>query len=147
MDLSQLAEDAVLSFGLLYEEQAMSLEQSIPEGICIRGSEQHLFQLMDVLLDNALKYSAPGSTVRVSLQPWGRNCLLCVHSPGEGIPKEELKNIFKRFYRGDRARAMNGSYGLGLSIAESIVQAHKGKIWAESHEGYNEFFVSLPIDK
>ena len=60
------------------------------------------------------------------------------------LSAEDLKNIFKRFYRGDTARAINGSYGLGLSIAESIVEAHKGKIWAESANGYNTFFVQLP---
>ena len=98
---------------------------------------------MDVLLDNALKYSTPGSMVSVDLISSGKNCLLSVASPGEPISREDLKNIFKRFYRADKARAMNGSYGLGLSIAESIVESHKGKIWAESEEGLNTFFVQL----
>ena len=56
-----------------------------------------------------------------------------------------LKNIFKRFYRADKARAMNGSYGLGLSIAERIVSDHRGRIWAEGKDGTNTFFVALPI--
>ena len=84
--------------------------------------------------------------VSVDLTSNGRVCILSVASPGEPISKEDLKNIFKRFYRADKARAMNGSYGLGLSIAESIVEAHKGKIWAESESGYNTFFVQLPIN-
>ena len=71
-----------------------------------------------MLLDNALKYATPNSMVSV-----GKNCVLSVASPGEPISREDLKNIFKRFYRADKARAMNGSYGLGLSIAE----VHKGK--------------------
>lgn len=58
---------------------------------------------------------------------------------------KELKDIFKRFYRADAARERNGSYGLGLSIAESIVKAHKGKIWAESKDGINTFMVQLPV--
>ena len=86
------------------------------------------------------------STVAVELTSTARHCLLTVTSPGEPIAKEELKNIFKRFYRADKARAMNGSYGLGLSIAESIVQAHKGKIWAESGNGCNLFRVQLPTN-
>ena len=143
LDFSQLVSDAVLSFQLLYAERGMGLESSIPDGITLSGSEQHLYQVMDVLLDNALKYSAPGATVSVDLVSTGRSCLLSVTSPGEPISKEELKHIFKRFYRADKARAMNGSYGLGLSIAESVVESHGGKIWAESGESYNKFFVQL----
>lgn len=146
LDFSQLITDAVLSFRLLYEEKALPLRWEIPEGICLSGSENHLYQVMDVLLDNALKYSSPDGEVRVTLANSGRNCLLSVASPGEAISKEDLKNIFKRFYRGDKARAINGSYGLGLSIAESIVDAHKGKIWAESEKGINTFFVQLPLN-
>ena len=100
---------------------------------------------MDVLLDNALKYSAPQGTVKVRLEHSGRNCTLAVSSPGEAISPADLKNIFKRFYRADKARSMNGSYGLGLSIAESVILAHKGKIWAESQEGYNTFHITLPL--
>ena len=63
---------------------------------------------------------------------------------GQQISARELKNIFKRFYRADSARERNGSYGLGLAIAEGIVKAHKGKIWAESKDGMNTFYVQLP---
>ena len=145
LELSQLVSDAVLSFQLLYEEKNMLLHSNVSEGISVSGSEQHLYQVMDVLLDNALKYSAPNATVTVELTGNGRHCLLKVTSPGEQLSKEDLKNIFKRFYRADKARTMNGSYGLGLSIAESIVQAHKGKIWAESRDGQNSFHIQLPI--
>ena len=146
LDLSELVSDAVLSFQLLYEEKGMGLRCAASAGISIHGSEQHLYQVMDVLLDNALKYSTAGGMVSVDLISSGRSCTLSVASPGEPISKEDLKNIFKRFYRADKARAMNGSYGLGLSIAESIVQTHKGKIWAESANGYNTFFVQLPLN-
>ena len=145
LDLSELVSDAVLSFQLLYEEQGMGLRCAAPEGVRIQGSEQHLYQVMDVLLDNALKYSTPGGMVAVELASHGRSCILSVASPGEAISDEDLKNIFKRFYRADKARAMNGSYGLGLSIAEAIVDAHRGKIWAQSEGRYNTFFVQLPI--
>ena len=143
VDFSQLVSDAVLSFQLLYEEKNLGLQCAVPDGIVIHGSEQHLYQVLDVLLDNALKYSTPGGTVRVTLVSTVGNCVLSVTSPGEPISREDLKNIFKRFYRVDKARAMNGSYGLGLSIAEAIVEAHKGKIWAESENGHNTFFVQF----
>lgn len=144
VDFSELISNAALSFQLLYEEKGLGLRCTVPDGIQVHGSEQHLYQVMDVLLDNALKYSAPGGTVSVDFVSTERGCRLSVASPGEPIAKEDLKNIFKRFYRADKARAMNGSYGLGLSIAESIVEAHKGRIWAESESGYNTFFVQLP---
>ena len=145
VDFSELVSDAVLSFQLLYEEKGMGLRCAAADRIHLQGSEQHLYQVLDVLLDNALKYSTPGGMVSVDLVTTGKNCILSVASPGEPILKEDLKNIFKRFYRADKARAMNGSYGLGLSIAESIVEAHKGKIWAESENGYNTFFVQFSV--
>ena len=146
LDFSQLVEDAVLSFRLLYEEASMGLESRIHEGIRLKGSEQHLYQVMDVLLDNGLKYSTPAGTVQVELNSNHRSCTLSVTTPGEPISQEELQNIFKRFYRGDKARAMNGSYGLGLSIARNIVEAHGGKIHGESGAGYNRFVVQLPMN-
>ena len=146
LDMSDLVSNAVLSFQFLYEEKGMGLRLAISEGISVNGSEQHLYQVMDVLLDNALKYGAPNSMVSVDVVTSGRNCILSVASPGEPLSEEELKNIFKRFYRADKARSLNGSYGLGLSIAESIVAAHKGKIWAESKNGYNIFYVQIPTN-
>ncbi|MCF0123077.1 MAG: sensor histidine kinase, partial [Ruminiclostridium sp.] len=97
------------------------------------------------LLDNAGKYSAEDGTVTLSLRRQdNRHCLLSVRNEGESIPAEELENLFKRFYRADPSRKRDGSFGLGLSIAENIVTNHKGKIWAESREGYNTFHVLLP---
>ena len=145
VNVSQLVNDAVLTFQVLFEEKTLGLKALVQEGIYIHGSEQHLFQLTEVLLDNALKYSAQPGMVTVSLQTSGNYAYLRVVSPGEMLSKEELKNIFKRFYRADKARAMNGSYGLGLSIAEAVVESHKGRIWAESELGYNTFHVQIPL--
>lgn len=144
VNFSQIVNDALLSFQFLYEEQSLGLRSSVQEEVYIHGSEQHLYQVMDVLLDNALKYSDPQGMVSIDLVKNGKNCVLTVASPGEPISKEDLKNIFKRFYRIDKARARNGSSGLGLSIAETIVKSHRGKIWAESSGRFNTFFVQLP---
>lgn len=146
LDFSELVSDAVLSFQLLYEEKGQTLQSRIPEGLTLQGSQQHLYQVMDILLDNALKYSVPGGHTNAELKRIGHSCLLTVANTGEPISREDLTNIFKRFYRVDKARSLNGSYGLGLSIAQSIVKAHKGKIWAESDNGYNTFFVQLPLN-
>lgn len=146
LDFSELVRNAVLSFQLMYEEKGLTLQNAIPDRITLQGSERHLYQVLDVLLDNALKYSVAEGHTNVELKRIGHSCLLTVSNTGEPISKEDLKNIFKRFYRADKARSLNGSYGLGLSIAESIVEAHKGKIWAASELGYNTFFVQLPLN-
>lgn len=144
IDYSCLLQDELLPFEPVYFEKGLTLESTVPPGLRVRGSESHLRQVIDILLDNAAKYSTPGGTVTVTAQRRSGHCLVSVVNPGQPIPREELKNIFKRFYRVDKARAMNHSYGLGLSIAESIVTSHGGKIWAESGDGRNVFFVQLP---
>ena len=78
-----------------------------------------------------------------------RELLACINAllrrQGEPLSQEDCENIFKRFYRADPARSMNHSYGLGLPIARQIVDEHGGKIWAASRDGWNTFFVSLPV--
>lgn len=146
LDFGRLVSDAILPFEPLYFENGISMECQVEEGIILKGSETHLRQVVEILLDNAQKYTAPGGTVTICLKKKSRShCLLSVKNPGEAISQEDLKKIFKRFYRVDKARSMNHSYGLGLPIAESIVLNHRGKIWGESAEGVNTFFVQLPI--
>lgn len=145
MDFSEVVSDGLLPFEPLYFEKELLLESDVEEGIRIRGSAAHLRQVLDILLDNGAKYAIAPGTVVVKLKRQGNHCLLSVSNPGERIGREDLKNIFKRFYRVDKARAMNHSYGLGLSIAESIVKEHGGKIWAESEGGINTFFVQLNV--
>ena len=143
LDYSALVQDALLPFEPVYFEKGLSLESDLVPGIHIQGSEAHLRQVVEILLDNAAKYSNDAGAVRVLLQLRGHQCLLSVANPGPAISREDLKNIFQRFYRVDKARAMNHSYGLGLSIAQTIVLNHGGKIWAESSQGVNTFFVQL----
>lgn len=143
LDLSELLLDAVLTFEPVYFEKGLTLENEIETGLFVTGSASHLGQVAEILLDNGAKYSSPEGTVYLRAQRKGSHCLFSVASPGEPIRREDLQNIFKRFYRIDKARAMGGSYGLGLPIAQSIVQTHGGKIWAESSGGINTFFVQL----
>ena len=146
IDLSGLVSDELLTFDALFFEKGLTLAEDITDGITVHGSTQHLKQVVEILLDNAQKYSAPHGTVQVTLQKSGaHHCLLSVADPGDAISPEDLRKIFQRFYRIDEARAMNHSYGLGLSIAENIVKNHKGRIWAESAEGINTFCVELPM--
>ena len=144
LDLSALTEEAVLPFEPVLFEKGLSLETEIEPGITCRGSRQYLKQTIDILLDNAGKYAAPG-TVRLKLEKQGHShCLLSLVTPGEPLSAEECRDIFKRFYRADKARGIDGSYGLVLAIAESVVTEHGGKIWCEGGEGNNTFYVSLP---
>ena len=146
IDLSGLVSDELLTFDALFFEKGLTLAEDIADGITVHGSAQHLKQVVEILLDNAQKYAAPHGTVQVTLQKSGaHHCLLSVADPGDAISPEDLKKIFQRFYRIDEARAMNHSYGLGLSIAENVVKNHKGRIWAESAEGINTFRVELPM--
>lgn len=144
-DFSELISNAILPFEPLYFEQGLEIRSAIEPGIMVGGSERRLRQVAEILLDNAMKYSSSPAAVRVELRRHGLHCVLSVSNPGGPLSPEELKNIFKRFYRIDKVRSMNHSYGLGLSIAESIVREHRGRIWAESRDGINTFFVELPV--
>ena len=145
LDWSSLLETAVLPFEPLYFEQGLMLETDVEPGLTVLGNEAQLRQVAEILLDNGRKYSAPGSTVRLTLRTQGRQALLAVESPGQTLTPGQCRDIFRRFYRVDEARSRNGSYGLGLSIAERIISDHRGKIWAEGRDGVNTFFVALPL--
>ncbi len=143
-DFSALVLNVSISFEGVFIEKNLYLESHIESGIMIRGNVDYMQQVITILLDNAQKYSSEHGTSHIALYHLDRKrCCLKVSSPGLPIPSEELKSIFRRFYRIDKARSRNGSFGLGLSIAESIVTMHKGKIWAESHNGINSFYVEL----
>jgi len=145
LDFSKLVYDALLPFEPVFFERGLKLSVQIDKNIKVAGEEDQLYQLMNVLLDNAQKYSKTAGATWVTLRKQGkRRCLLVVANEGETISPEEAKIIFKRFYRGDQVRSRTGSFGLGLSIAESIVKRHRGKIWAEGREGINYFYVELP---
>ena len=148
VDLSRLVREAMLPFEPVFFERGLTLDSDIAEGVTVQGSPGHLRQVVEILLDNARKYAEGQGTVSVRLERSGvRSCILSVADPGQAISREDLENIFKRFYRVDTARSRDGSYGLGLAIAEGIVQSHRGKIWAESSSGVNTFFVRLPVDR
>ena len=146
LELSKLISDAVLPFEPLFYEKGMPFEAQIEPNIIVKGSAAHLRQIPEILLDNAQKYADPNTKVTLTLCRRGYSrCVLTVSNYGEPLSQEELKNIFKRFYRADKARAMNHSYGLGLSIAESITAMHHGAIHAQSANGLNTFIVELPL--
>lgn len=145
LDWSEAVARAVLPFEPVLYERGLGLETDIAPGLAVRGDPEQLQRAVETLLDNAQKYAAPRSTVTLRLARQGARGVLSVSNQGDPIDRADLKNIFKRFYRADPARSHNGSYGLGLSIAQSIVRRHKGRIWAESENGRNTFFIRLPL--
>ena len=100
----------------------------------VKGDKGQLSRVVHTLLDNATKYAAKGSAVKVSLAREGKRAHLSVNNAGAAIDPEDLSHIFDRFYRTDKARSREetGGFGLGLAIAKSIVEASGGRIWAES---------------
>lgn len=143
LNFSKLTQDICLAFEAVFYENALELESNIQSDVLVMGNAQYLYQVVDILLDNARKYSIPG-TVTVCLQRQGSACLLSVSNPGEPIPAKDKEKLFERFYRADKARTGTGGFGLGLAIAKSVVDEHGGSIWVESNGGQNTFFVQLP---
>lgn len=144
-DFSVAVKNAILPFEPVFFEKGIELSSEIEDGITVNGDKEHLRQVLEIFLDNAQKYASVPGSAAVKLVRCGKSrCRLSVANTGEAIAPEDLKNIFKRFYRADKARSRDGSFGLGLSIAESVVLRHNGKIWAESKDGVNTFFAELP---
>ena len=145
VNLSDVVQGSILSFASLAFESGITLNDNIQPDIVLTGSEPKLRRLCGVLLDNALKYVNAHGSVDVDLHAEGGNANLRVHNTGTPIPEEELPHLFERFYRVDRARSAGG-YGLGLSIAQSIVKAHGGKISVTSTtDTGTTFLVTLTL--
>ena len=145
-DLSNALMEVALPFESTVFEAGRTLDTDIPEDVFVKGDKEMLQQLTVILLSNALKYSDEGGTIRLSLSQKGHGCRLSVYNTGPGIAPENLEKIFDRFYREDLSHnsAVAGN-GLGLAIARNIVEAHKGKIHAESNYGKDAtFVVTLP---
>ena len=146
VDWSALVEEALLPFEPVFFERGLTLTPRVQPGLAVWGRADQLRQAVDILLDNAQKYAVSPSAVYLHLDRVNHNrCLLMVENRADPLSPQELEDIFKRFYRTDRARSRDGSFGLGLPIAKQIVSAHRGRIWAESREGRVRFYIELPL--
>ena len=113
----------------------------------VRADAARLEQVLVNLIHNAVKFTHPGGSVRLLAEAEGLFVRFAVRDTGVGIPADDLPRIFERFYKADGARSGGGT-GLGLSIARHIVEAHGGKIWAESMEGQGStFYFSIPVNR
>lgn len=143
-DLSDAAADAALRFEPVAYETGHTLSYDIAPGLLVRGDSGKLEQAVAVLLDNAIKYAAPGTEVRLDAVRQGKNACLWVENEGDPIPADKLPHIFDRFYRADESRTDGGSFGLGLPIARAIVEAHRGTIRCDSGGHTIRFAITLP---
>jgi two-component system, OmpR family, phosphate regulon sensor histidine kinase PhoR len=113
----------------------------------VQVDSQRLEQVLVNLIHNAVKFTRPGGEVILLAEPTDGDVQFAVRDTGVGIPAEEVSRIFERFYRVDKSRTGSGT-GLGLSIAKHVIEAHKGKIWAESVEGRGStFYFTIPQEK
>lgn len=145
VNLTELTENAIMAFEPIYFERDLILESDLDPELYVQGDSGMLMQVLNILLDNGRKYASSDGPAEMSLTRQGKKVLLAFFTPGTPLSPQQCEDIFKRFYRTDKARTLSGSYGLGLSIANNIMNDHNGRIWAQGVEGGNVFYVSLPL--
>lgn len=137
--------DVVLPFESIAYEKGIRFNINIDEVTDYFGDESNIQKLAEILIDNAMSYTAKGGIVDVDAYENSKVVTLSVTNTGEPISDEKKVEIFDRFYRESKSRESTGNhYGLGLSIASTIVKKHNGKISIESKNGKNTFTVTLP---
>ena len=132
------------------EEKKYEIVRDYPiNSVWVEIDTDKMTQVIDNILNNAIKYSPDGGKITVSMKTTDDQMILSISDQGLGIPKEDLPKIFDRFYRVDKARSRaQGGTGLGLAIAKEIVKQHNGFIWAKSEYGKGSTFtIVLPYDK
>ena len=149
LNLSKILNDSLLVFEVVIFEKGLILEEDISQNILINGDVNQIKKLISILMDNSIKYTDENGKITVNLSREKNKAKLIIKNTGKGIENKHLEKIFERFYRVDDSRDRStGGYGLGLSIAKSISEEHKGKIYAESNKGKDtSFIVELPLTK
>ena len=150
IDINKMLEQITDRFALTHPEK--NFIKHIPKSpIFVEGDQDKLTQVFDNIVNNAIKYSPNGKniTVRIRQNYHHNRVSISIKDEGVGIPLVHIDKIFNRFYRVDKSRQRSmGGTGLGLALAKTIVDAHKGRIWAQSREGYGSIiFVTLPCEQ
>lgn len=146
-DLAKLAATTADQMSLLAEDKEISVSCDVERDVCVEGDASRIKQIVVNLLDNAIKYTASGGSVKLIVRVVGHKAVLEVVDTGIGIPASAIPNVFERFFRVDKARSRAvGGAGLGLAIVKSICTAHGGTISVESVEGRgSRFKMELPL--
>ena len=146
IDLSKLVEKSVLTFESLIYDKGLNLKYHIDQDVNFKCVDSEMKQLVEILVDNAIKHAYDKSTITVDLIKKKDEISLVVKNRGDKIPKEEQYKIFERFYRSDNSRNRNENrFGLGLAIAKNIVLSHNGKIYVECKNGYTSFISTFKV--
>ena len=147
VNLAQLIKDTAHRLSPMATQRNQEIKLQLADSCETFADSAKLTQVAYNLMDNALKYTQEGGTIRIRLIRSGRDAIFTVSDNGPGIPKEDQAHIFDRFYRVDKARGRNtGGTGLGLSIVHQMVIMHGGSISVDSEEGHGTVFtVELPI--
>ena len=141
VDFSEIVEGCALNFEPVAFEKEVIIDTQIDPGIVINGNATQLNQLAHILVDNAVKYAENGTKVTIVLNKKNDRIHFSVNNFGSVISKEDMEHIFDRFYRAEKSRTTKG-YGLGLSIAQRIVQSMKGKLTVDSSEANGTTFTA-----
>jgi two-component system phosphate regulon sensor histidine kinase PhoR len=145
-NLNQLIEDVITHLSPQAERKEVILLTDLASAIpAVQADRERIRQVIINIIHNAIKFTAAGGKVIISTQQSGESVIIQVADNGIGISTEDLRHIFERFFKADRARSSSGT-GLGLAIAKHTVQAHQGNIWVQSEEGKGSTFsFSIPI--
>ena len=146
LNFSDLVTGCVLRFESVAFERQVELSSDIQPGLALSGEPESLERLVMILLDNAVKYAGEHGRVDVALCRRQERIAFSVRNTGEPIPPEHLEHLFERFYRVDGSRSRKeGGYGLGLAIAHTIVESHRGQIEVRSSKDTGTVFtVTFP---
>ena len=146
VDLNQLVEEVIAHLSTQAERQKLSISQDFATDLpAVPVDKDRVRQVIANLVHNAIKFSHSGGRITITTRTLEGLAVVDIADTGIGIPKEDLTRVFERFYKGDKARAGEGT-GMGLAIAKHVVEAHGGSIWVRSEEGKGSTFsFSLPL--
>jgi heavy metal sensor kinase len=146
VDLGQLAHDVVASLGVLAEERNQTINVEVAEPVVASIDRLVLREAVTNVLDNAIKYSRPGSPITIRVERTAAQGILAVADRGPGVLPEHRDRLFHRFFRVDEARSRDGGAGLGLAIAKWAVEMHGGQITVDDRPGGgSEFQIVVPL--
>jgi signal transduction histidine kinase len=149
LDFRKVLEDSMRPFRLPFEEKRIDLQYSAPDVLpMLSGDANYLTWVIGNLLNNALRYTEEGGSVRITVSREKQVLLVAVQDTGQGIAPEYHESIFDKFVQIKSATETTpGSIGLGLAIAREVVEAHQGRIWVQSRVGVGStFYFTLPLE-